>query len=544
MALEMVTTALRGAAFALKRKSIQRCSDWACRYRMMGKPFPGPWTFARHPWLKGIHDSKSEVIVCQKGAQLGVTETALNRTFFVIDVKRESILYILPATVPDAKDFSTGRFDPALEGSPYLTNLFSDVSNVGLKRAGHAILYIRGSKSRGQMKSIPVGNIIFDEYEEMNMANARLAVERVSGYPQKSLMYLSTPTIEDRGINNLFKTSTQDHFFFRCPHTGRFTELVFPDCLVVCGDRVDDPRLAESQIISLESKKPISLQEKIDALQTGVWISKTPDSDVQGYYINQLYSTTISPKDLAKNFLEAERDPASEQEFWNSKGGLCHEVKGARLTEAEVDGAIGDYTTIQSANTGLVTMGIDVGKRIHYSIVKWQNSKALGAEINLLATAQVIAFGTVKEFSELTPLMLAFGVNYACIDRQPETRLSREFCRKYYGIARMVGYEEGINARDLKTDDAELAVKVDRTSWIDLTMSRFRNNSIRLPRDINDEFKQNLRALVRIYEKDTNGNDVGKYVHGDSKPDHYMHTLVYNDIALALFAAGGVNQNL
>lgn len=542
MSIALANDAFREVAYALKRKSIRLCSDWACRYRVMGKPFPGPWSFDRHPWLRAFHDSNAEMIVAQKPAQVGFTEGALNRTFFAIDVKKESLLYVLPASVPDAKDFSTGRFDPALEASPYLTKLFSDVSNIGLKRAGHAILYIRGSRSRSQMKSIPVGNIIFDEYEEMNFDNAKLAIERVSGQPEKSLVYLSTPTIEDRGINALFKNSTQDHFFMRCPHTGKFIELTFPDCLVVCGDRVDDPRLKDSSIISPESKKAITVQEKIDMLKTGVWISARPDSEIRGFYLNQLYSTTISPSDLAKNSIEAERDPASEQEFWNSKGGLCHEVKGARLTEQEVDAAIGDFTTYPSVTQGLVTLGIDVGKRLHFSVVRWLGGSDRGAEINLKARAQVIAFGTVTDFGELDSIMTRYRVHFACIDRQPETRLAREFCRKYYGLARMVSYAEGLNARDIRLDDNDLAVQVDRTSWIDLAMARFRNNSISIPRDVSEEFKQNLRALVRIYEKDENGNLAGKYVHGESKPDHYMHTLVYNEIALLLSASSGANQ--
>jgi len=122
----------------------------------MGQPFPGPWSFKYHPWAKGMHDCTAEIMVGQKGAQLCYTEVGLNKSYYNIDVLGNSVLYVLPASTPDAADFSTSRFDPALELSPHLASLFSDVKNIGHKRAGSANLFIRGSRSRNQLKSIPV----------------------------------------------------------------------------------------------------------------------------------------------------------------------------------------------------------------------------------------------------------------------------------------------------------------------------------------------------------------------------------------------------
>ena len=151
----------------------------------MGQPFPGPWSFKYHPWIEEMHDAEEEMIVGQKGAQLAFTECVLNKAFFNIDVKGVSVLYVLPANTPDASDFSKARFDPALELSPHLSKLFSHVKNIGHKRAGSANLYIRGSRSRSQLKSIPVGFIILDEVDEMQQANVPLAFERAAGQRTK-----------------------------------------------------------------------------------------------------------------------------------------------------------------------------------------------------------------------------------------------------------------------------------------------------------------------------------------------------------------------
>ena len=99
----------------INRRSVTSTSRWAQQYRVMGKPFPGQWGFTHHPWLKQMHDDLAEMIIGQKAAQMGYTEVALNKTFKAIDIDGESVLYVLPANTPDANDFSTARFDPALE---------------------------------------------------------------------------------------------------------------------------------------------------------------------------------------------------------------------------------------------------------------------------------------------------------------------------------------------------------------------------------------------------------------------------------------------
>ena len=105
-------------AAGLKRKSLTSCSRWSAACRVMGRPYPGAWSFKHHPWLRAMHDSDAEMNIGQKSAQMGFTEWALNRTFFMIDVKGVDCLYVLPAQTPDASDFSAARFDPAARAVP------------------------------------------------------------------------------------------------------------------------------------------------------------------------------------------------------------------------------------------------------------------------------------------------------------------------------------------------------------------------------------------------------------------------------------------
>ena len=216
-------------ATSLKRTSIISPEKWACEYRVMGKPFPGKWSFDKHPWLRGMHASKYEINVGQKAAQMGFTETVLNIVFFYIDIHQVDCLYVLPSKTPDASDFSAARFDPALELSRHLRQLFSNVKNVGHKRAGNTNLYIRGAKSRAGLKSIPVGVLVLDEKDEMKQDHIPLAKERQSGYDINIMWEISTPTIDNFGINEAFRHSTQSDFNFNCPSCNRYIALTWPD---------------------------------------------------------------------------------------------------------------------------------------------------------------------------------------------------------------------------------------------------------------------------------------------------------------------------
>ena len=146
----------------------------------------------------------------------------------------------------NASDFSKARFATALKLSPYLKSLFVDTNTVGLKSTGTNVLYIRGSRGDSNLKSIPVSELVLDELDEMDTKAIWLALERLSGQIEKHVVAISTPTVPKYGIHKLFLTSTQEHFYFKCPCCSRWTEFVWPDCVEIIGETVSDPRCSES----------------------------------------------------------------------------------------------------------------------------------------------------------------------------------------------------------------------------------------------------------------------------------------------------------
>lgn len=535
----------------LARSSLTKVSAWSEMYRIMGKPFPGPWTFIHHPWAREMCDSKHQMTIGQKAAQMAYSEVALNRTFKAMDIDGESVLYVLPNTKPDASVFSSSRFDVALELSPHLRDFFSSVRNVDHKRAGSASLYIRGSRSRSQLKSIPCAGIVFDEVDEMVQRNIILALERASGQQEENIWFymVSTPTVEGVGINGFFEDSTQDHFFFRCPHCSRMIELPFGTediggVLRVTAESLTDPRIMDSYIVCPECKHILDHRSKIDFMnEKNEWVSKYPKRMSRGFYINQSYSMVLHPKRLAESYLRSLTNANDEQEYYNSKGGLPRIVKGARITDADLVNCIGQYPTQASARGTLTTLGIDVGKWLHFEVDQWFVDPATTSsnDVNLIASPRVLRSGKVKDFHQLDAIMYDYNINQAIIDVEPETRKAKEFCDRFSGIAKMCRYTRGVTGKQIMNHPTY--VHVDRTAWLDLSLGRFSRQSITVPTDLPEETKRHLKALIRVYKEDKDGNQIGAYVKKENEPDHAAHARNYNEIALCLAANLGEVKN-
>lgn len=528
---------------SLTRQSINSASRWACEYRMMGGDFAGPWRFDHHPWLREMHDSTAPYNVGQKAAQLGYTEAMLNISLFQLDVMGRDVLYILPNTKPVATDFSMSRVDKAIELSPHLKRMFSGgVSNVGLKKAGANSFYIRGANSKSGLKSIPTGIIIFDEFDEMDPTNINLAEERASGQKFTLDWKISTPTTPGAGINLLYEDSTKDNYYFRCPRCSKFIKLTFPENLVITAEQPNDPNITKTHLICGECKGVLPHEEKHEFLKTAQWVPEQPGRLTRGFYVNQLYSPALLPWKIAKLYLLSLRDQLAELEFMNSKMGLPHIVQGAQINDEMIRSLIREYPMLDSCRSDMVvTMGVDVGKVIHVEVCLWDLSQCSPIDLNTLAKPKVIWAGEVKHFNQLDMLMVAFNVKSCVIDIMPETREAEAFAKRFYGRVRCCRYNPHVAARSISLgsdmDKQDLYVVVNRTSWLDMSLGRFRNGSIDLPNNLPQGYLEQIKVPVRRPSKDKDGNVVFKYETPGNKADHFAHARNYSEIALP-FAVG------
>ncbi len=532
----------------LGRASIQSADRWASEYRVMGNPYPGKWTFTHHPWLKRMHLLTEEETIGMKAAQMGFTDWAINVAFYFLDVERKDVLWVLPNSTTDASTFSSSRFDVALELSEHLNDMFSDTQNVKHKRAGTTNFFIRGSNSESGLKSVPVSLLVLDELEEMVQDHIPLARERVSGQLLRRILMISTPKTFGSGIHALYDLSTQDHYFFKCPACRRHIELTYPDNIVIVGEDETDTRIRESHLICDKCKATLHHEDKINflALKNADWQSQFPGRLKRGYHISQMYAMNLPPYIIAEAHFRAKTDPAAEQELYNSKLGLPHIVKSFQLTEEMFNSCISNYRALQFDRKHFVTMGVDVGQNVlHVEIDGWEIGQHSGYDINTYSRCRMLGEFTVHEFNQLDTLMQAFGVRFCVIDCQPDKRSALEFANRYPGRVKLCRYTVGVNGRNMSVaPDSEHIIHVDRTSWLDLALGRFRTGTIELPSNVSTDYRKQVLAQIRVPKKDQNGNLVAKYETPGKLHDHFGHARTYAELALPFAVGMGQAENI
>jgi hypothetical protein len=519
----------------------------------MGPPFPGPYGWKYHPWVREILDSTATHNYAMKAAQMGVTEVCINRALFVLDQHHRDVLYVLP-TQKNASDFSKARFNVALYLSPHIKQMFTETDAIEIKRAGASTLYIRGSRGDSNLKSIPVSDVILDEMDEMEEKAILMAMDRQAGQLEKHVWGISTPTLPNVGVHKAFLGSTQEHFIFKCPCCGRRTEFIWPDCVEIIGESHYDLRCHESFLKCKECKGRIEHADKPNFLSEAIWerTNQNCNPDVRGFAINQLYSYTVTPGELVVAHLGSMGDEAAATVFNNSRLGKPFLGEGAQITDEMLTDCVRNYTINDKRPTRpferLITMGVDPGVIGYISVTEWF-LPTLDGDPNAAATGKLLWYGHFGEedWNILDELMREWQVLACVVDADPNINEARNFARRYPKFVWLTRYRDGNQAREMTIVDPDSGApiaQIDRSNWFSCTLGRFKTKPPRifLPADISLEYREHLKAMVRTYEKDEHGGL--HMVYKNMGPDHYAHSLLYSDVGLRFAAAIQTNQDI
>jgi hypothetical protein len=543
----------------LKNRTLTSCYRWATRRRIIQgveDNLPAAYSGRLHPWVVGMHDSDARYNYAMKGAQLGVTEVAINRALYVIDKMKRDVLYVLP-TSTTAGDFSKARFGGALSLSPYLKSLFTDTNAVNLKQAGSNTLYIRGSRGDSNLVSIPVSELFLDEVDRMEQKQVWLALERLSGKIDKHVWGISTPTIPNYGIHKLFMGGTQEHFVFQCPRCSKWTELIWPECIEIVGEHVTDARCDESFLKCKECNGRLEHKDKPNFLKNAIWkaFEENANPNVRSFYINQLYSFTITPGELVVAHFRGLGDELAQKEFHNSKLGMPFIGDGAAVDDVMLDRSVeaGGGYTMQGGRPKqagrMIVMGIDRGKWNYYEVCEYFFENA-GLDLNAASTCKVLAAGKFLEehFDQtVDALMREWQILGCVVDADPGPMEARRFARRFPGYVWLCRYRKGVTAKEIaiseEEDDAPIAT-VDRSNWMSASLGRFKTDPTRitLPADISKEYREHTKAPTSTYVRDDFGNPSLEFI--STGPDHFGHARTYAEIALPLAASRVLNSDI
>lgn len=462
-----------------------------------------------------LYSDMSRHIVVMKGTQLGITEYAVNRSLWFLE-NCGDVLYVLPSK-EDAGDFSAGRINPSIDESPHLERFFTDVDNVGHKRAGNRNYYLRGSNSRSKLKSVPIDFLVLDEYDEMVQKNIPLARDRMDASSFKWELNISTPTYPEMGIDASFAETDQHKWLVTCGSCNHEQEMVWPD-------NID---LENEAFVCAKCGRDIGEDRWL-----GRWVATNPGADIRGYHVSQLLSPTVSAAELCQEWRAAQGEPYRMENFYNAKLGLPYVAAGEKLTQQDIEGIIGEYTgaPLRTNGAGMVrTMGVDVGGDLHYFISDQLDGKK-----------KVIKVGRADSFEEVARIIGRWRVRVCVVDSRPETRKAEELIDQVNNCyVALCDYRDDYRDR-FKLERDKNRVTVDRTYSLDGSLGRVYMQSMTLPQDLpKEEVAEHFTNVVRVLEEKSNTQaTVARYRR--SGPDHYAHANNYDDIALMVCGEMGL----
>jgi phage terminase large subunit GpA-like protein len=140
---------------------------------------PGP--------LREIYRSTAPRLVVMKGAQLGVSEWAINFLLHTADTKRAGRgngLYIMP-TADEVARFQQARVQPAIQASSYLRKKVGHnraqkgAENMELLRLADAHIYWRGANSTTALRAMDCDSVVIDEADGVSLEALALAEHRL-----------------------------------------------------------------------------------------------------------------------------------------------------------------------------------------------------------------------------------------------------------------------------------------------------------------------------------------------------------------------------
>lgn len=523
----------------LLNQTFDVCSRWAVNRRTMQDG--SQYSLEDYPYVRDILDSRAKKNWIRKGAQVGLSEAAFTIGFFEVDYHQRDVLYYFP-TVKMAKRFSKTRFSQAISLSDYLRKAVRTDTDE-LKQIGNATLHILGAQG-SDLHGTSTGRLILDEIDKWTARQIYLAEERISGQKDEDTIVwgFSTPTYPDFGIDKYYKDSTQEHFFFDCPHCSEEIELLWEDSFELHGENVDDPAVHNSYLKCSKCQKELEHSKKKEWLSTGRWVATNPDADPsisRGFWVSQLYSPTVTPATIAIKYLRGIGDEDARREFYNSCLGIAYIEDAHQVNDTHIDDCIKRYSLGEVrptfASDGLFTLGIDQGGPVHHWVaIKWLFDRDAVGDPNDRAKGRVVGLGRIlhDDWASIHGLMRGYQIRMAVIDYFPEPTNARIFARKFEGGVYLCQYVTGTSGREVRTTEDDYGanlVKVDKVGWLSKTLGRVMAGGIELPLDLPKEFRDQIKAPVRSL-KTVDGQPVATYV--ETGADHYAHALNYAEIAL------------
>lgn len=525
----------------LRAMPVENIAD-RLEWTLQKRPFLVPgreFDIKQHKYLVDLYRCNSRELVVMKSSQAGVSEYLVTYAIHGCDQRKANVLYLFP-TEQIVSDFSTARLGPAIEASPYLSQIIIDGSGTGgmrgsdritLKRIRDRFLYFRGSKvqpdgSAPQLKSIDADILILDEVDELDQRAPAIAKKRL-GHAREDLgniLWVSTPTFPGYGIHQEYLETDQRQWHLRCDSCGERQPLTI-DNIVLEWDDLGRPVAWNGYNEKKAWASCIHCGKQLDRLGDGEWVAEHPEIDRVGFHLTKLFSPHNQLLDIVKSFDTV--DETKRREAYNQDLGIPYTPRGGSLSSEDLDACRRDYGHGPDFRKTCY-MGIDVGSVLHVVIRTMQDFET-GESKQLYAGE--------SNWESVHNLIKIYRPRTIVIDALPETTESRKLQSMYDRNRVWIAYYPNQPMGSKKEDffdfnRIERTVLIDRTRALDATFAGFYGRISTLPahgRNIRDYYKQMRSSIRTTKETGSSGVEVATYV--ETGPDHYTHAELYCLIA-------------
>lgn len=357
--------------------------------------FAGPYNRDLFPYfdeiLKALSpDDPCRTVTLAKSAQLGGTVLANIFTCGSLDMDPGDFLYCHP-THDNAKRWSQNKLSQMLRGNDRLRSIFPQRPRDGQdslfykeRRDGRGALLISGANSPSSLSMVSMSRVVFDDLAKWENNDAgdpeNQAESRAQSREFAKLFKVSTPLVMPGcRITNNFEKGTQEHPHVPCPHCG-FMQVLEWENMLQCLDE-DHPEDAHFTCQNSQCGQAIEDHHRRDMMRGIEWRATNPKEmrSHRSFYLWSAYSPLQSLERIARSWLQAKGEPASEQTFWNDVVGKAYRVLGEappwedlRDRASQSDYAHGEIP----AGYPLLTCGVDCqGDRVEWQVVAWGPGK-------------------------------------------------------------------------------------------------------------------------------------------------------------------------
>lgn len=351
--------------------------------------YPGPYNRRLFRYFDEVlralsPDDMCRIVTLSKSAQIGGTVIANIFTGGSMDMDPSWFLYVHP-TENNAERWSKMKLAPMLRNTTALNHAFQgsnrDATNSLLYKErtdGRGAIQISGANSAASLSQVTMKRQVQDDLAKYETNTAgdpeKQADSRSRGVEDAKIFKISTPLVMPGcRITKSFEEGSREYPYVPCPHCDHMQVLEWENMLANLDE--DHPEKAHFTCIECGCEiEEYQFQKMRDRLE---WRAENPAQKRfhRSFYVWSAYSPLQSWERIAREWIGAKGDPASEQTFLNDTVGKAYVTAGeAPAWEILRDRGIKSHYARGRIPAGalILTCGVDCQvDRVEWQIVGW-----------------------------------------------------------------------------------------------------------------------------------------------------------------------------